>query len=193
MAKTQEEMVGTAMRDWDAKHSSDKNWLKSRLDGAWKSGYAFAEQTCLERAQVVYSVKMEAEKNVAYQRGLEDAWKAAKKAMAEIDYEDFVNTFGAVCAVDNALFFDRYSASEAIEKLAPLTGKPKQEDKIELGDVVEAFDTNKWVKFIAAGDIGDGTIMGFTLNGGIYEYSKASCRKTGERYNISLAVGARAD
>lgn len=40
MPKTEEEIVKNAMRDWNAKHKCDENWLKSRILGAWRSGYA---------------------------------------------------------------------------------------------------------------------------------------------------------
>ena len=110
MPKTEEEIIQTAMQSWKNKDSTNEFWFKSMIQGAWRSGYAYAKQ----------EAKQEAER----------------------------------------------------------------ESEICLGDEVEVWDMNKWVKFIAVGDIGDGTITGFDLSGGAYEYPKCDCRKTGKKWKV---------
>lgn len=110
-----------------------------------------------------------------YQKGLEDAWEAARKLETMQLYQ-----------IDE-LFPEgnEYSVETVIEKLRAYEEQKKAEEtQIKIGDEVEAFDTNKWVKFVAVGDIGDGTIYGFDLNGGSYEYPKTVCRKTGKKWKV---------
>ena len=50
--KSREEIVNKAVSDYNAKHNSDENWIKSRVNGAWnsgfKNGYAFAKDEMQE-------------------------------------------------------------------------------------------------------------------------------------------------
>ena len=75
--KTEEEIIATAMMDWNAKHRSDDNWLKSRIQGAWRSGYANAE---VQAREVIEVVKVE-----EYQRGFNDGIKFAIDLLNEVD------------------------------------------------------------------------------------------------------------
>lgn len=73
----------------------------------------------------------------AYQRGLEDAWEAARKIihMPEGDLLNiFTECYSAVCTALQVLL--KYDASEAIAKLKAY--EDKQKDRIEVGDEVEA-------------------------------------------------------
>ena len=156
MAKTKDEIVNNAIKSWKQKDKSNENWFKSIVAGAWKSGY---------------------------RNGLEDAWETAQKVFAKLDYDDVCDCFGVECANDNERFFNQFHPQEAIERLREY--EQMKAEKIHLGDEVEAWDTNAWVKFIAIGDNGCEMIYGFDLNGGSYEYPKSACRKTGEHYQIS--------
>lgn len=75
-----------------------------------------------------YKKKLEAE----YQRGLEDAWEAARKIveMADPPYWGVFNEY------KNDLF-GKISAAEAIAKLKAYEEKQKADNKIEVGDEVE--------------------------------------------------------
>ena len=42
--KTRDEVVDKALSDFKTKHASDNNWLKSRVMGAWNSGYTSGEK-----------------------------------------------------------------------------------------------------------------------------------------------------
>lgn len=154
MAKTKDEIVNNAMRDWKKKHESDDNWLKSRVQGAWESGY---------------------------RNGIEAAWEAAKKIHGIYTINEMENLFK--CDMEKVM--DEIDPQSAIDMLEEFEAEEREKQEIHLGDEVEAWDTNAWVKFIAIGDDGCEMIVGFDLNGGIYEYPRSACRKTGEHYTVS--------
>ena len=52
-----------------------------------------------------------------YAEGLEDAWDAAKRVFAVMDYDEVCNCFSINLANDNYTFFKEYSASDAIQRL----------------------------------------------------------------------------
>lgn len=75
--------------------------------------------------------------DTAYQRGLEDAWEAARKIihMPEGDLLNiFTECYSAVCTALQVLL--KYDASEAIAKLKAYEDKQKADDKIVVGDEV---------------------------------------------------------
>ena len=76
--------------------------------------------------------------DTAYQRGLDDAWEAARKIIHMPEgklLNIFTECYSAVCTALQVLL--KYDASEAIEKLKAYEEKQKAEDKIEVGDEVE--------------------------------------------------------
>ena len=54
--KTRDEIIATAMMDWNTKRKSDDNWLKSRIEGAWNSGYANAEAEYKEKNGITKNI-----------------------------------------------------------------------------------------------------------------------------------------
>ena len=79
----------------------------------------------------------------AYQRGLDDAWEAARK-IAEmwetIDNDELLGIFGLTAKIGESTIgtlFKKQTAAEAIEKLKAYEEKQKADDKIEVGDEVE--------------------------------------------------------
>jgi len=82
--------------------------------------------------------------DTAYQRGLNDAWEAARKIFGyEIDGGIPIDEIGSVFGYsENATFctadiFRHNTVSEAIEKLKAYEEKQKADEKIEVGDEVE--------------------------------------------------------
>ena len=71
--KTCEEIVETVVADWESKHASDLGWLKSRIQGAWNSGYANAEA----QARVL----IESVKKVAYDEGNEHGKRMVEQGL----------------------------------------------------------------------------------------------------------------
>lgn len=199
MPKTKDEIVATALMDWNTKHKSDENWFKSRVQGAWHSGYCFGME---QSKEVIEAVKKEyydkghsdgyhagdmlnIEGSIrdsfqnGYKAGLIDAWEAAGKIYDEYSIDEMEALFR--CDVSDIRKVD---PSTAIDKLKWYENEPESPKEFHLGEEVEAWDTNGWVKFIAIGDDGGGSIAGFDTEGGSFLYPFDSCRKTGKHYDI---------
>ena len=127
-----------------------------------------------------WKAKLEAE----YQRGLDDAWEAARKVGHCKLWDDYTKDTGkpSVCAV---AVLDRYTAYEAIEKLKAYEEKQKADDEIKVGDEVETKDGKRFVVTtfgsgfdgdIAVGVCADGFGLGVDLK---------ELRKTGRHFDIA--------
>lgn len=120
----------------------------------------------------------------AYQRGLEDAWEAARKIihMPEGDLLNiFTECYSAVCTALQVLL--KYDASEAIAKLKAY--EDKQKDRIEVWDEVEAAFGTAVVTYCEEESVG-------------YLYSTGSTgfdeprnvKKTGRHFDIASILEA---
>ena len=119
----------------------------------------------------------------AYQKGLEAAWEAARKYCCEMEYEEAKKAFG-YCVDDNFVFFCMHP-QEAIDRLKANEEQKAEDAEIHLGDEVEAWDTNDWVRFIAwTNECGE--VTGIDEFGGHYIYPTSNCRKTGKHFSISF-------
>lgn len=122
--------------------------------------------------------KLEAE----YQRGLNDAWEAARKVGHCKLWDDYTKDTGkpSVCAV---AVLDRYTASEAIEKLKAYEEKQKAEDEIKVGDEVKPYYSDiAGVVTLVYGD----TIYVLWRDGSSTSIIKLKdLRKTGRHFDIS--------
>lgn len=96
---------------------------QKQVDEAYQRGYdkGYADKTNNDE------VGNELAKDI-YQRGLNDAWEAARKI---------------VLSPDEGVFRS-YSASEAIEKLKVCEKERKADDEIKIGDVVERYINGKF-------------------------------------------------
>jgi hypothetical protein len=124
--------------------------------------------------------KLEAE----YQRGLDDAWEAARKVVCDesFDWNTILHIFNR--SSFESIFGD-LSASEAIAKLKAYEEKQKADDEIKIGDEVETKDGKRFVVTtfgsgfdgdIAVGVCADGLGLGVDLK---------ELRKTGRHFDIS--------
>ena len=80
--KTRDEVVDKALSDFKTKHASDDNWLKSRVMGAWNSGYTSGKKDGYDEHDSVWKEKHELIdelKHQEYQRGLNDLWYAIRQ------------------------------------------------------------------------------------------------------------------
>ena len=80
--KTRDEVVNKALSDFKTKHASDDNWLKSRVMGAWNSGYTSGKKDGYDEHDSVWKEKHELIdelKHQEYQRGLNDLWYAIRQ------------------------------------------------------------------------------------------------------------------
>ena len=120
---------------------------------------------------------LESERNSEYQRGLDDAWEAARKIVEMPDppywevFDEYKNDL-----------FGKITASEAIEKLKAY--EEKADDSIIAGDEVKAEDGTA-VFFVTW--MSDRCICGIDKEGKCYSYEpKEICGKTGRHFDIIL-------
>jgi hypothetical protein len=128
------------------------------------------------------------------EQGREESWLTIKEIMLPtseggIDWEILLNIFDCCEKVEDIL--QKYSASEAIDKITEYKSNQKREDKLEVGDeviikritykgkaVVTKIDENHHCAYIM---FNDGEVN--TLN--LYDYE---IRKTGKRYFSITAI-----
>ena len=129
----------------------------------------------------------------AYKRGLEDAWKAARK-IAEmwetIDNDELLGIFGLTAKIGESTIgtlFKKQTAAEAIEKLKACEEKQKADDKIEVGDEVTDKDGDKTIVTNIHGDLFDGLCSdGSTMTDLFLDDN----RKTGRHFDIAQILEA---
>ena len=120
----------------------------------------------------------ELREKLEYQRGLNDAWEAAKK-IALMDTETSENVtgyFGLFRIMDNL------TASEVIAKLKAYEEKQKADDPIIAGDEVIYNGTTKCVVVTPETDEKYASL--FDCNGIHYSADHRECKKTGRHFAI---------
>ena len=127
----------------------------------------------------------------AYQRGLSDAWDAARKFMSEVIDARFRNNFMVeIFRWDNAVGAMKvYSASEAIEKIRQY--KQEKDAEIKVGNEVKAFEKKPFiVTGFGYGDDGEDVYChGFVTENGISTSAKKnSCVRTGRHFPELVAI-----
>ena len=119
----------------------------------------------------------------AYQRGLDDAWEAARKIVLSVDdgglsVYDVSKVFGGE---SSCYVFKKHSASEAIEKLKTFEEKQKADDEIKVGD--EIRHDRGWTAVVTSIDNVGFSVM--DLDGEVGSYSDISkFTKTGRHFVI---------
>lgn len=155
-----------------------------------------AYQRGLEEGKKAFDL-LDAERNSEYQRGLDDAWEAARKIALGLDDGGF-STHYLKKVFGSPSFqyaFKNYSASEAIEKLKDYEEKQKASQEIKVGDEVETKDVKKFT-VVSFGKDRDGkkvTCCGFDSEGfwkGV-EFSKV--HKTGRHFKIESILREMSD
>ena len=126
----------------------------------------------------------------AYQRGLDDAWDAAKKLSWVEKYGGYGDRLDKVFDRTDIIDFLDYSPNEAIDKLKAYEEKQKAEDDIKLGDELEHTVSGYTSKAIFLEKIEDDedwykclfwTSCGFA----ILSYPKSQFKRTGKHFGIS--------
>lgn len=127
--------------------------------------------------------------DTAYQRGLDDAWEAARKIirMPEGNILDlFPDCYASVCTAVQAIL--KYDTSEAVAKLKAYEEKQKANNCIEIGDEVK-WNGDKCIVTYRNMDINTGVVQDYDLmmwDGSVADHVKKCCfAKTGNRYDIS--------
>ena len=115
-----------------------------------------------------------------YQRGLDDAWEAARKIVCDegIDMNTLCTIFRRGCS--DSVIRD-YSAAEAIEKLKAYEEKQKADDEIKVGD--EVRHDRGWTAVVTSIDNVGFSVMDY--NGEVASYSDIfKFEKTGRHFDI---------
>jgi len=122
-----------------------------------------------------------------YQRGLEDAWKAARKIAdmwTRIDNDELLAIFGITERIGystiNSLF-GKQTANEAMLNLEAYEEKQEAADKIEIGDEVEVLNSGN--KYLIAWFAGT-SLCGFAHDGVTCRLQPSDVRKTGRHFDI---------
>jgi hypothetical protein len=121
-----------------------------------------------------------------YQRGLDDAWEAARKIVCDegIDMNTLCTIFRRGCS--DSVIRD-YSAAEAIAKLKAYEEKQKATDDIKVGD--EVRHDRGWSAVVTSIDNVGLSVMDY--NGEVASYSDISkFTKTGRHFDIDKILEA---
>ena len=121
----------------------------------------------------------------AYQRGLNDAWEAARKIVVDTDRGGFTldalkDIFGTQ---SYTYIMQDNTAQEIIDKIKAYEKKQKADDEIKVGDEVRLC-RHKVPYIVTSCDGDDDTYILMTVNGGFIKAGKYNVRKTGRRFGI---------
>lgn len=157
---------------------------QKKVDEAYGRGYdkGYADKTnndevCNELAKDIY------------QRGLNDAWEAARKIVLSPDeggtsLTDIYVMFGNNGSMQRV--FRSYSASEVIEKLKAYEEKQKADEEIKVGD--EVIDTQTGARFCVThfwkSNHGDKGVSGFNRECSAFQVTIGKAKKTGRHFDI---------
>ena len=124
----------------------------------------------------------------AYQRGLDDAWEAAKKIAnmwTRIDNDELLAIFGIHERIGHSTIrslFEKQTANEAIEKLKTYEEK-KADDEIKVGDEVEDH-TDSLHKKAAVWSIKGDVLRVIAVGGETWMLRKNNAVRTDRHFNI---------
>ena len=120
--------------------------------------------------------------NEAYQRGLEDAWEAARKIVCddELGWNTLLHIFNR--GNFDGIFGD-FSPSEAIAKLKAYEEKQKADDEIKVGDEVIYNGTTKCLVVRPETDERYASLI--DGDGAHYSADHRECKKTGRHFDIA--------
>ena len=165
-----------------------RNDIEALKNEAYRKGYdkGYADKTNNDEVckQIAKDIQDE-----AYQRGLDEAWKAARKiSVIELNGgltgKELMKIYGTM---DIHKIYDDNTASEAIEKLKAYEEKQKTDNCIEIGDEVE-WNGDKYIVTYRNIDINMGVIQDYDLlgdDGSVVDHvKKCSFTKTGRHFDI---------
>ena len=133
-----------------------------------------------EMLMAVNNIETQAEKaqEEAYQRGLSDAWEAARK-IANMPYNEEEKAFGS----GGWAFIEKHTASEAIEKI-----RQYEQEQIQVGDEVIPRETEYDTMIVTRlwkDDYDSDCIDAIGFDGRIGSFLMSRVSKTGKHYEIA--------
>ena len=167
------ELIGKANMRLNNILTQRKADMQKKLDDAYQNG--------LEDGKKAFDL-LDAERDSEYQRGLNDAWDAARKIVVEECYgglsvPELIRIFraGGPCTV-----LETYTAQEAIAKIK---AHEAENGEIRVGDEVRRISDG--VKYVVVDPKNEfGRACGFSMNGIWYGERPDAIRKTGRRFDM---------
>ena len=120
--------------------------------------------------------------DTAYQRGLDDAWEAARKLFSSMADSDIEKAFPTEWNNGGFHALINLQPQEAIEKLKAYEEKQKADDKIEVGDEVIYNGTTKCIVVRPEDDERYASLI--DSDGTHYSADHRECKKTGRHFDI---------
>ena len=150
--------------------------VQKRIDEAYQRGLKDGKEYGLDESDM--------REAVSYQKGLDDAWEAARKIAQQ--WEEDVDSEHRVVIDDSIrVTLDSMTASEAIAKLKAYE-EQKADDEIKVGDEVEVLNSGS--KYLIAWISGT-SLCGFAHDGVTCRLQPSDVRKTGRHFDIAKILG----
>ena len=153
---------------------------QKKIDEAYHKGWEYGKEYGLDEADM--------REAVSYQKGLDDAWEAARKIghASQMQLKQMGFEFNSDDRFYNPSWYAvmNCTAVEAIAKLKAYEERQETADEIKVGDVVRLCrHTVPYIVTSCDGD--DDTYILMTVNGGFIKAEKCNVRKTGRHFDIS--------
>lgn len=167
------ELIGKANMKLNNILTQRKADMQKKLDDAYQKG--------LEEGKKAFDL-LDAERDAEYERGLNDAWDAARKINLEV-YEgglsvsdlEKIFAIGGNCAVMRT-----FTAKEAIDRIQ---AHEAEKGEIHVGDEVRRISDG--VKYVVVDPKNEfGRVCGFSMNGIWYGERPNALRKTNRHFDI---------
>ena len=170
-----------------------RNNIEVLKNEAYQKGYdkGYADKTNNDEVCKQISKDIQDE---AYQRGLDDAWEAARKIAdmwTRMDNDELLAIFGITERIGHSTInslFGKQTANEAMLNLEAYEEKQKADDEIKVGDEVVTLDERMMVMdnlppwIVTSMSIN--YYRGIDMNGKIRSRAKEQVRKTGRHFDI---------
>jgi len=143
--------------------------MQKKLDDAYQKG--------LEEGKKAFDL-LDAERDAEYERGLNDAWDAARKINMEVDDGGLsVPDLGKIFAISgNCAIMRTFTAKEAIDRIKAYEA---EKDEIHVGDEVKG-NSSPWVVTRIYEDL----LKGIDAVGDVRASRMESIHKTGRHFDI---------
>lgn len=157
----------------------------SALEGLCRDSKEEAYQKGLEEGKKAFDL-LESERNSEYQRGLNEAWEAARKIVCDdsFDWNTLMRIFDSRSF---EVIFGNFSASEAVARLRAY--EENKDDSIKVGDEVVTRGVIPDNTFLVT-KVTESTVYGISNDGSWNFYNKNSVTKTGKHYDIQFILEA---
>jgi len=173
------------MKDYEALRNPKETmefFIEDVFEVGYKQGYEDGQKEKLANAMIH---DHEVAENKAYNRGLNDAWDAARKiaqTYAHFTCYDLNKIFGDRDSVGRKMIFEEYTPQDAIRKIKEYEDKQKQSPEIKVGDEVKTISDVRGVVITNKPDAkGDISVL-FKTSSHVQLYPKDKLTRTGRTF-----------